>query len=139
MCYFINLKITPEGKPNEAKIAEIKSLLERLAKQEKVVLQGAFPTWQISSCRDCGCDDVLQNGAAITKANLAAELVRNAAVKNIQIGWTWARDADIAMKPDAPTERITIEEFLTRSANFALQDATWYRMNDASKYERASE
>ena len=139
MCYFINLKITPEGKPNEAKIAGVKSLLERLAKREKLILQGEFPVWQISSCRDCGCDDVLQNGTAITKASLAAELVRNAVVKNIQIGWTWARGADIAMKPDTPVERITVEEFLTRNANFALQDETWYRLNDISKYERASE
>ena len=133
MCYFINLKIIPEGKLSEAKIAEIDLALERLTKRESILRWGDFPQWQITDGH-CACDFVLQHGAAITKANLAVELVKNAAVKNIQIGWTWAGGVEIAMKPDAPVERLTIEEFLTRNANFAMQDETWYRLNDLNKY-----
>lgn len=138
MCYFINLKITLEGKPNEAKITEVKSALEQLAKREKITLRGDFPQWQITDGH-CACDFVLQNGAVVNKTVFAIETAKNAVVKNVQFGWTWTKNADIALKPDARIERITVEDFLTSNARADLKAEIWYRMSDLSKYECGSD
>ena len=128
MCYFINLKITPQRLPEPAN-----ELVERLAKRAQIHLRGEFPLLQLTNGQ-CSCSFFLNGDRAITVAPLVEELVKADCVKRVEVGLTWAKGADVTLKPDAEVQRLSVQEFVALNGIGGLQSEVWYRLNDPDKY-----
>lgn len=123
MCYFLQLNVSAQGRDEPVRVA-----VQRLAENAKLVLQGEFPAWQVTDGH-CSCDFV-PKGRSVTMERFLADLVQLPEVKFLPLGWSWSEP----LPADAPTERLSIQEFHERNAAGLLHQDVWYRLYDPGKY-----
>lgn len=128
MCWFIYLRVAPEGQPGpaEARVAEA-------AASHGLRLEGAFPAYRVTNGQ-CACDLVREQGRRVEVEEFVAALVRAPEVKNASVGWAWTD----ALPESAPTERMELAEFQRRNESAELSPDVWYRLNDPTKYARSA-
>lgn len=127
MCYFIRIRVQPEGKPERARQACLE-----LAAAQRIALVGEFPEYALVS-GGCSCDYVEHEGRSIQVSGFIAELAGRPDVKYVRVTWGWGDNWTV----DQPEERLAAAEFQARNSAAALQADTTYRVNEPRKYNRS--
>lgn len=127
MCYFIKIKIVPEGVEQKAK-----KHFQMPQSPEKVKVEGEFPTFTLTDGH-CACDFVKAKGTTILEkiTPFVENLLTCSAVKRVNIIWYWTNFPENADK-----EKLAIQEFKNRNQRKLLMKDTWFSINDPSKYQR---